>query len=191
MAMILGDRIKELRENKKITHEQLAKVLGLTKFAIVKYERNEREPNLDTLKKIANYFSVTTDYLIGNSNFKTFQYDGFWDKTVELKEYVKDLPTDSYFIVLKILDDALQLSLQNKDDPEYIIMIDDLISAIRAIKPDLFLTDVYPYPEELAYAKLFEAYIEKKDKIDKLLYQLFQYYIKHNSLKHSDGDSNG
>lgn len=80
---MLRDKIKELRNNKNITQNQLANAIGISKYAIAKYETGEREPSLDIVVKIANYFNVSTDYLLGNSeienidkyinNFKEYQ----------------------------------------------------------------------------------------------------------------------
>jgi transcriptional regulator with XRE-family HTH domain len=67
-----NERIKELRENKTISQTDLAKILNITPQAVSLYEKN-RTPSLDILNKMADYFGVTTDYLIGRSEFKTFE----------------------------------------------------------------------------------------------------------------------
>ena len=61
---MLGDKLKELRESKKITQQDMANVLGIARGTYAHYEINRREPDNDTLKKIANYFNVSTDYLL-------------------------------------------------------------------------------------------------------------------------------
>jgi len=63
-----GDRLRKLRENKKMYQEDLAKKLNVSKSAIGMYERDEREPNDETLIKMATFFSCTTDYLLGHSD---------------------------------------------------------------------------------------------------------------------------
>ena len=63
--MSLGERIKALREIQKLNREQLAAKLGLSYWAISKYEKNERQPDYKTLIIIADYFKVSTDYLLG------------------------------------------------------------------------------------------------------------------------------
>lgn len=57
-------RLKELRLNKKISQKDIAEYLGITVAAYSLYERGKREPNLDMLKKIAEYFNVSIDYLM-------------------------------------------------------------------------------------------------------------------------------
>lgn len=57
-------RIKELRELKGMQQKELALELDIPSNTLSQYENERREPNLDILKQLANYFGVTTDYLI-------------------------------------------------------------------------------------------------------------------------------
>ena len=63
-----GNRIKLLREEKKIRQDELAKVLSISPSAVGMYERDEREPNDEITLKLAQYFEVSTDYLLGKSD---------------------------------------------------------------------------------------------------------------------------
>lgn len=56
------NRIKDLRLEKGVSQNKLAKALGLTQQAISAYENGLREPDLETLNKIANFFNVSVDY---------------------------------------------------------------------------------------------------------------------------------
>jgi len=60
------NRIKELRLKHQITQRELADYLNLTPKAISFYELEQRDIPIDTLKKIAQYFHVSTDYLLGH-----------------------------------------------------------------------------------------------------------------------------
>lgn len=62
--MPLGDRLRDLRKKHDLTRKELADKLKLTYAALSKYETNEREPDYETLQKIANYFHVSLDYLL-------------------------------------------------------------------------------------------------------------------------------
>ncbi|UNP78267.1 helix-turn-helix domain-containing protein [Bacillus nitratireducens] len=62
-----GNILRELRKEKKITQKDLALTLKLSESTIGMYERNERQPDYDTLNRIANYFRVTTDFLLGRT----------------------------------------------------------------------------------------------------------------------------
>lgn len=63
-------RIKQLRENRGLIQEILASELGITQQMLSKYERDVLCIKVDVLKKIAEYFNVTTDYLLGISEVK-------------------------------------------------------------------------------------------------------------------------
>lgn len=65
-----SDRLKKLRDSSGQTQAQIAESIGITPQAF-SYYINGREPNYETLTKIANYFNVSIDYLLGKSQFKT------------------------------------------------------------------------------------------------------------------------
>lgn len=63
-----GLRLKHLRIEKGLTQDELAKVLGVAKSTISLYETGKREANYEMLSKIADYFGVTVDGLLGRGN---------------------------------------------------------------------------------------------------------------------------
>ncbi|MBQ7505338.1 MAG: helix-turn-helix domain-containing protein [Ruminococcus sp.] len=62
---MFGDNLKYLRQNKNLTQQKLADVLGISRSAIGMYESGEREPDFETLEAIADFFNVRFDELIG------------------------------------------------------------------------------------------------------------------------------
>jgi len=66
--MGFAKRLKGLREQKGLEREDLAKSLDLTYWAIAKYESGGRTPDLDTISKIAQFFNVSVDYLLGRTD---------------------------------------------------------------------------------------------------------------------------
>lgn len=62
-----GNKLKKMRENKGILQKEVANALNISASTIGMYEQNRREPDNNTLKKIANYFNVSTDYLLDNA----------------------------------------------------------------------------------------------------------------------------
>ena len=60
-------RLKELRKKKGISQLRLATDLNTTQNTISRYETGEREPGIDELVKIADYFNVSIDYLLGRT----------------------------------------------------------------------------------------------------------------------------
>lgn len=62
------NKLKELRKENNITQKELAKFLNVRNTTISAWEVGDNEPDLTTLVKIAKYFYVTTDYLLGIEN---------------------------------------------------------------------------------------------------------------------------
>lgn len=58
-------RLKEIRKSKNISQEQAANALGISVRAYQNYEYEQREPNIEMINKLADYYGVTTDYLLG------------------------------------------------------------------------------------------------------------------------------
>lgn len=65
---MFNDRLKDLREDNDLTQEELSKKLNITRSALSNYEQGTREPSINLLIKIANYFNVTLDYLLCRTN---------------------------------------------------------------------------------------------------------------------------
>ena len=63
-----ASRIKELRQEHKLTQEELARQLGTTKSAISMYERGDRKPNFEITDAMTEFFDVSTAYLSGASD---------------------------------------------------------------------------------------------------------------------------
>ncbi|QVK17762.1 helix-turn-helix transcriptional regulator [Mycoplasmatota bacterium] len=63
---MLQQNLKKLRGTKGITQKQLAEFLNISSSTIAMYESGKRDPDTGTLKKLANFFDVSTDYLLGN-----------------------------------------------------------------------------------------------------------------------------
>lgn len=58
-------KLKELRKIKNISQDQAANALGISLRAYQNYEYEQREPNIEMINKIADFYGVTTDYLLG------------------------------------------------------------------------------------------------------------------------------
>ena len=66
--MLFKERLKELRTEKHLSQMQLAKLTGVSAGAIGFWETGKRIPSAETIITLANYFHVTTDYLLGVSD---------------------------------------------------------------------------------------------------------------------------
>ncbi len=62
---IFSERLKALRLEHNLTLSDLAKALNVSVIAVSRWENKQKTPNIETLKDIALYFSVSSNYLIG------------------------------------------------------------------------------------------------------------------------------
>ena len=65
IIMVFGERLKELRTERKISQMELAKATGISQSAIAKWELGKTEPTASALIRLSEYFSETVDYLLG------------------------------------------------------------------------------------------------------------------------------
>lgn len=66
--MMFATRLKKLRFEKDITQAEFAKVIGVAQQTVGSWEKGNSAPNYDTLNKIADYFNVSADYLLGRKS---------------------------------------------------------------------------------------------------------------------------
>lgn len=66
---MVGKRLRAARMARKLTQQNVADILGMTVNAYQKYEQSERFPSLETLVKLADLFSVPTDWILGRDEF--------------------------------------------------------------------------------------------------------------------------
>lgn len=92
-------RIKELRTEKGLSMRQTALELGIPYTTYISYEKEDREPNSETLIKLADYFGCSVDYLIGRSNqnsieksdIRNIQYAAYEALGDESEEFQQDI----------------------------------------------------------------------------------------------------
>lgn len=116
---MLGDRIKRLRKRNQRTQKEAAESIGVSRSSYSHIENNRNEPDCETLKRIAVYYGVTTDYLLGHNILKwetnkdlmdleellssdvNMTYAGKWLTEAE-KQRAKDLLTGVFWDKLKM-----------------------------------------------------------------------------------------
>ena len=70
---IFSDRLKELRKDRRLTQKQLASKLFIDDTSISKYENDKAMPENELLQKIADFFEVSVDYLLGRDTFNNLR----------------------------------------------------------------------------------------------------------------------
>lgn len=103
--MNFGDKLRILIEDKDMTQKELAAQLNIAPSTVSSYVQNTREPDFETLKKTADYFQVTTDYLLGyksNHSKTTSQEDDLLRVFRQLSDEQKDICIEQCKAFIKI-----------------------------------------------------------------------------------------
>lgn len=101
--MTFGERLKNLRESEGLKQTELAEKLNLTSAALSQYEKGVREPNSEMLKKIADYFDVSTDFLLGRINERNINKE-----KAKLDSSIKTIAAHRLGNVEDLNDDAIE-----------------------------------------------------------------------------------
>ncbi len=89
---MLNERIKQLRTERNLTQVGLAKGLSVSKQAVSNWENDNIQPSIDMLVKIADYFSVSTDYLLGRDNRRYLEVTGLTESKIShLQQIIDDM----------------------------------------------------------------------------------------------------
>ena len=79
---IFAERLRELRKGRGLTQKELGGQTGLAKAVVSKYETGMGYPSFDILIRIAQFFGVSTDYLLGASRNKTLDVSGLTESQI-------------------------------------------------------------------------------------------------------------
>lgn len=103
------ENLKLLRKEKNLTLEQLAQSLGLSRQVLSRYERGERQADYESLIKIARFFDVSVDFLLGNSTYYYPDRVGvrLSDTELQLITYFRKLPNQTQNYVFGIVQNLV------------------------------------------------------------------------------------
>ncbi len=91
-----GENLKKLRKGRSMTQSELGSKIGLSKAVISKYETGLGYPSFDVLIRIAQFFGVTTDYLLGVAGDRSLDITGLTASQAEaLHRLVAELRSDN------------------------------------------------------------------------------------------------
>ncbi|MCF8002520.1 MAG: helix-turn-helix domain-containing protein [Halanaerobiales bacterium] len=126
------ERLKKIRKANDLTIKELADEIGTTKSTISRYENNKREPKTYLLKKLANYFDVSVDYLLGNTDEKS--------NADKIKKAISDDPELVEFWDKAKDREDLQLMLKQTKDlkPSTIKQIIEIIKTFEKEQDDKY-----------------------------------------------------
>jgi transcriptional regulator with XRE-family HTH domain len=96
MIPLLSDRLTSLRKEKKKTQQDMADYLGITRPAFTAYELGNRQPDYEILQKLADYFEVSIDFILGRTNNrdvyqnKIIKHDETYNSLEEINKMIKE-----------------------------------------------------------------------------------------------------
>lgn len=102
--MTLGERLKKSRERKNLTQQDAADFMGISNGTLSGYERNYRDPDTETLLKMARLYNVSPDFLLSGEEMEPVQ--------LELKQNGPALDYENEYH--RLLDEHRKLKEQNK-----------------------------------------------------------------------------
>ena len=131
---MLGDRLKYLRNKKKLTQAEMAKKIDVARTTYAMYEQNKREPDNEILNRIADFYNVSTDYLLGRTDNPNPP-----DQLPELTEQdEKDIAKDLEKIIKNLSKDGYAhfdgRSLEELDEEDKQLLIASLENSMRLAK---------------------------------------------------------
>ena len=140
----LASRLRELRKEKGFTQKQMAAEFGLTWRSWQDYEAAKRSPAYSGLNKIADYFKVSTDYLLGRSD------DRLTEEEAEMMVIVEDIndplhqyETEYRDLVLKIIILAQNINRMNYNKKKS----DEFLSSLETFVREISLEGALPGSE--------------------------------------------
>ena len=115
-------RLKELRQGRKLRQIDVALAIGIDRTTYVKYENQQSEPSIDILKRIAGFYGVSIDYLVGFSDL-TLSADIESSKVLdsknemELIDIYRQLNTSGQSFLLKTATSLLETPEMRQEEP--------------------------------------------------------------------------
>ena len=94
MRKALNENIKILRQQNGLSQVEFAKIMNVTKQCVSNWENDNVVPSIDMLSKLADYFRVSTDYLLGRDDDKIINANGLTDEQIaHISMLIRDLCT--------------------------------------------------------------------------------------------------
>jgi len=109
---MLSEKIKILREGRNLSQKELAEAIGVSDVMISLYEQGKKKPSLSTIVKLAEYFNVTTDYLLGA---KTEFKDTIPENIKAVARDLMDLPDENRKLAIDMIKFMSQKGREAKD----------------------------------------------------------------------------
>lgn len=132
-------RLSSLRKERGLTQGEMAKAINRKRSTYSGYENEDKEPDFETVCLLADYFGVSTDYLLGYSDEKNHVEQVFYNDRVNFERNFKGLPPELRPVVAKCFDDFYLLL--NRDmqlrRPERLRVYQELLHTLQSLRADI------------------------------------------------------
>lgn len=134
-----SNRLISLRKERGLTQEDLANLIHKKRSTVSGYETEGKEPDLDTVCWLANYFDVSTDYLLGYSDERNHVEQVFFNDKVNFERHYKNLPAELRPIVSKCFDSFYLLLSRDMQlaRPERLRVYEELLHTLQSQRADI------------------------------------------------------
>ena len=180
--MIIGQRIRELRKRRNMTLRDLATELDIPFTTLGNYERGDRQPDLDLLISIADFFGVTMDYLTRGDKFTNLDEFNAIEYTKDLDKLLSLVRPEIRDQYLKIYDELFSIIIENavnNRDSKELILLEQILNFIYRMKFSFKEDEIEKYSVSTKY-EVTKVYLKEKRELDKLIDELFEIYLERN-----------
>ena len=134
-----SNRLIDLRKERGLTQEDLAKVIQKKRSTVSGYETEGKEPDLETVCLLAEYFGVSSDYLLGISNYRTHTETVFFNDNVNFKKPFAALPPALRPVVSQTFDSCYLLLSRDMQlsRPERLLLYRKLFSTVQSLRAEV------------------------------------------------------
>ncbi len=134
-----SNRLISLRKEHGLTQEDLAKLISKKRSTVSGYETEGKEPDLETICIFANYFGVSTDYLLGHSDERNHVETVFYNDKGNFERHFKSLPAELRPVVAKCFDSFYLLLGRDMQlaRPERLRIYQELLHTLQSLRADI------------------------------------------------------
>lgn len=134
-----SNRLISLRKERGLTQEDLANLIHKKRSTVSGYETEGKEPDLDTVCWLANYFGVSTDYLLGYSDERNHVEQVFFNDKVNFERHYKNLPAELRSVVSRCFDSFYLLLSRDMQlaRPERLRVYEELLHTLQSQRADI------------------------------------------------------
>lgn len=170
------DRLKELREGLDLTQAELAEKLSIGRASVSNYELGTRTPDIETLKVISNFFNVTTDYLVGNSTYKTVD-EAYRFKAMELGDKIDKYNNQLLKNIFEYVVLPIEVDIKEQEISNELKLYESLYKKITLIYAISVVCSVKDKEKHELLKEYFKAYSGIKSDINIIIDEIAINYI--------------